>query len=192
MQKLLHEISQCQVCAEFLPLGPRPVLRASKHSKILIIGQAPGLKVHTTGVDWDDQSGKKLRTWLGVTDEVFYNSDNFGVIPMGFCYPGKAKTGDLPPRSECKPQWHQQLLSKMPNVQLTILIGQYAQKSYLENSAKKNLTETVKNYYEYLPKYLPIPHPSPTNRFWMAKNKWFEMDVIPVLQQQVKEILELS
>ncbi|MEH6704087.1 MAG: uracil-DNA glycosylase family protein [Galbibacter orientalis] len=190
MQKLLQEISQCQVCAEYLPLEPRPVLRVTKKSKILIIGQAPGLKVHTSGIDWDDQSGKKLRTWLGVDNYTFYNSDNFGILPMGFCYPGKAKSGDLPPRPECKPQWHDKVVKQLESVELTILVGQYAQKSYLKDRFEKNLTETVRKYNEFLPEFLPIPHPSPTNRFWIAKNKWFETDVIPILQQKVKEILK--
>ena len=191
MEALLRDIHKCTICKAHLPLGPRPVVTAHPESKIVIIGQAPGTKVHASGVPWDDQSGKKLRQWLNVTDEAFYDSKNFAIIPMGFCYPGKAKTGDLPPRLECAPEWHGQLLSKMPNVKLIILIGTYAQKYYLKDKAKRTLTETVGEYKSYLPKYFPIPHPSPTNRFWRAKNPWFEASIVPELQEKVKAILKL-
>jgi uracil-DNA glycosylase family 4 len=189
MQQLLSEIKKCTICKEHLPLGPRPVVTAHKNSKIVIIGQAPGTKVHASGIPWDDQSGKKLREWLNVTNEQFYTTENFAIIPMGFCYPGKGKTGDLPPRPECAPQWHLKLLNKMPNVQLIILVGSYAQKYYLAEKAKRNLTDTVSEFNEYLPKYFPIPHPSPTNRFWRAKNPWFEKEIVHILQQKVKEAL---
>lgn len=191
MKELLHNISQCTICKAHLPLGPRPVATANIKSKIVIIGQAPGTKVHQSGIPWDDQSGKKLRQWLNVTEEQFYNTENFAIIPMGFCYPGKAKTGDLPPRPECAPQWHQQLLDKMPNVELIILIGAYAQQYYLKESAKRTLTETVGEYKSYLPTYFPISHPSPTNRFWRSKNPWFEELVVPELEKKVKAILNL-
>ncbi|WP_111683379.1 uracil-DNA glycosylase family protein [Winogradskyella tangerina] len=190
MKKLLDEISQCAICKAHLPLGPRPVVTAHPNSKVVIIGQAPGTKVHESGIPWDDQSGKKLRQWLNVTDEQFYNTENFAIIPMGFCYPGKGKTGDLPPRPECAPQWHLQLLENMPNVQLIILIGSYAQHYYLND--KKTLTERVGDYISYLPKYFPIPHPSPTNRFWRAKNPWFEESIVPELQKVTKNILGLD
>ncbi|ARV09785.1 IclR family transcriptional regulator [Winogradskyella sp. PC-19] len=189
MKNLLKEISQCTICKAYLPLGPRPVVTANINSKIIIIGQAPGTKVHESGIPWDDQSGKKLRQWLNVTDEQFYNTENFAIIPMGFCYPGKGKTGDLPPRPECAPQWHQLLLDKMPNVELVILVGAYAQKYYLKDKAKRTLTETVGEYKSYLPKYFPIAHPSPTNRFWRAKNPWFEELIVAELQKKVREIL---
>jgi uracil-DNA glycosylase family 4 len=187
MKELLRNISQCKICKEHLPLGPRPIVTAHPNSKIVIIGQAPGTKVHQSGIPWDDQSGKKLRQWLNVTDEQFYNYEHFAIIPMGFCYPGKAKTGDLPPRPECAPQWHTELLDKMPKVELIILIGAYAQNYYLKD--KKTLTERVGDYKSYLPKYFPIPHPSPTNRFWRAKNPWFEDLVVCQLQREVKRIL---
>ncbi len=190
MDSLLHDITQCTICKAHLPLGPRPVTTAHINSKIVIIGQAPGTKVHESGIPWDDQSGKKLRQWLNVTNEQFYDAENFAIIPMGFCYPGKGKTGDLPPRPECAPQWHTPLLDKMPKVELVILIGAYAQKYYLKEKAKRTLTETVGDYKSYLPKYFPIPHPSPTNRFWRSKNPWFEMDIISVLQQTVATILK--
>ena len=189
MKDLLHNISQCTICKAHLPLGTRPVVTANINSKIVIIGQAPGIKVHESGIPWNDQSGKRLREWLNVTEAQFYNAKNFAIIPMGFCYPGKAKTGDLPPRPECAPQWHDALLNKMPNVKLIILIGAYAQKYYLKEKAKRTLTETVGDYKEYLPKYFPIPHPSPTNRFWRSKNPWFEELVVPELQKKVKSLL---
>lgn len=189
MEELLKDIHKCTICKAHLPLGPRPVVTAHLESKIVIIGQAPGTKVHASGVPWDDQSGKKLRQWLNVTDDEFYETKNFAIIPMGFCYPGKAKTGDLPPRPECAPEWHEQLLSKMPNVKLIILIGTYAQKYYLKDKAKKTLTETVGEYKSYLPQYFPIPHPSPTNRFWRAKNPWFEESIVPDIQQFIRRLL---
>ena len=190
MEDLLYNIRQCNICADNLPLGPRPTVSAHPDSKIIIIGQAPGTKVHASGIPWDDASGRQLRKWLNVSDEDFYNETKFAIIPMGFCYPGKGKTGDLPPRKECAPQWHQPLLDKLPNVELVLLIGMYAQKYYLEKSAKKTLTETVANYKEYLPKYLPLPHPSPRNRFWITKNPWFDVEVLPVLQKRVNSILK--
>jgi uracil-DNA glycosylase len=170
-------------------MGPKPIVAAHPESKIAIIGQAPGTKVHQTGVPWDDPSGKQLRKWLGVTDEQFYDERLFALIPMGFCYPGKGKSGDLPPRSECAPLWHDPLFQDMPNLKLTILIGQYAQRYYLGDAMKKNLTETVKNYKNYLPRYIVLPHPSPRNRFWLRKNLWFEEDVLPELQEKVSTCL---
>ncbi|MFD1615767.1 uracil-DNA glycosylase family protein [Gelatiniphilus marinus] len=192
MKKLLQNIKQCTICEKHLALGPRPIVSAHLDSKIVIIGQAPGTKVHKTGIPWDDPSGKQLRKWLGVTDEYFYDEKKFAIIPMGFCYPGKGKTGDLPPRPECAPQWHKPLFDELKNVELVILIGMYAQKYYLQKEAKKTLTDTVRNYNEYLPKYLPLPHPSPRNRFWLTKNSWFEVEVLPVLNQKVKSILKLN
>lgn len=189
MKQLLSEIKKCTICSPHLALGPRPVMSAHKSSKIVIIGQAPGTKVHASGVPWDDASGKELRRWLGISADVFYDTKNISILPMGFCYPGKGKSGDLPPRIECAPQWHQNILEKMPNVELTLLIGVYAQKYYLKKDAKRTLTETVHSFESYLPSNLPLPHPSPRNRIWMKKNPWFEVDIIPVLQLKVKEIL---
>jgi uracil-DNA glycosylase len=189
MKTLLKDIRQCTICSEYLPLGPRPIVTAHPDSKIVIIGQAPGTAVHKTGIPWDDPSGRQLRKWLGVTDEEFYDETKIALVPMGFCYPGKGKTGDLPPRTECAPQWHDVLLDKMENIELVILIGMYAQKYYLQKESKKTLTETVRNYQEYLPKYLPLPHPSPRNRFWLTKNPWFDKNVIPQLKKTVNSIL---
>ncbi|MEO8933347.1 MAG: uracil-DNA glycosylase family protein [Xanthomarina sp.] len=190
MKKLLHTIKQCTICKDYLPLGPRPVFSAHKNSKIVIIGQAPGVKVHKSGIPWDDASGIQLRNWLGVSIEQFYNPENFAIIPMGFCYPGKGKSGDLPPRPECAPQWHKQLFEHMPQVELILLIGIYAQRYYLKDKAKKTLTETVRNFEVYLPFYLPLPHPSPRNRFWFTKNPWFKTDILPILKLEIQRLIK--
>ncbi len=190
MQQLLKDIQDCTICKEHLALGPRPVVSAHPSSKIIIIGQAPGTKVHASGIPWDDASGKQLRKWLKVSDAAFYDPTKFAIVPMGFCYPGKGKTGDLPPRPECAPKWHTPLLDELHNVELIILIGMYAQKYYLGKNAEKTLTETVRNFEAYTPKYMPLPHPSPRNRFWLTKNPWFETEVLPLLQKQVASVLE--
>lgn len=189
-EQLNTEITKCMICAEHLPLGPRPVVSFSESSKILIIGQAPGTKVHASGVPWDDQSGKKLRKWLDVTDEQFYDTSIFGIVPMGFCYPGKGKSGDLPPRKECAPEWHSKIRDIMPNVELTLLIGKYAQDYYLGDRARKNLTENVLHFEEFLPDFLALPHPSPRNAIWLKRNDWFEKSVIPELQRRVHDMLK--
>ena len=189
MQNLLNNIKTCTLCKEHLPLGPRPVLAAHPNSKIVIVGQAPGTKVHASGIPWNDASGKQLRSWMQVSDADFYDETKFSIIPMGFCYPGKGTSGDLPPRSECAPQWHGLLFEQLPNVVLVILIGMYAQNYYLKDKAKKTLTETVKNYKAYLPKFLPIPHPSPRNRFWLTKNPWFEAEVVPELRSKINALM---
>ena len=191
MEQLLSEIRSCQVCAAHLPLGPRPVVVAHPNAKIIIIGQAPGTKVHQTGIPWDDPSGRQLRKWLNIPDSVFYDERQIALMPMGFCYPGRGKGGDLPPSSECTPLWHTILLNNMPQLELIILIGTYAQNYYLVKNAKKTLTETVKNFKEFLPKYIPLPHPSPRNRLWQTKNPWFQHEVVPVLQEKVAQILNI-
>lgn len=189
MRQLLYAIHNCEICKADLPLGPRPIVTAHHDASIVIIGQAPGSKVHKTGIPWDDPSGKQLRKWLNVSDEVFYNASKIALVPMGFCYPGKGKSGDLPPRLECAPEWHKSLLEKMPKLQLIILIGMYSQNYYLKNKAEKTLTATVENYKNYLPLYFPLPHPSPRNRFWLTKNPWFVKEVIPELHRQVERLL---
>lgn len=187
MDTLLHEIKECNVCLKHLPLGPNPIIEAHKKSKILLISQAPGRVVHESGIAWKDQSGRKLREWLGVEEPVFYNPENFAILPMGFCYPGKGKTGDLPPRKECAPMWHQRVLREFEEIKLKILIGSYASRYYLKNN--KKLTEMVMNFEEYLPEFWPVPHPSPVNRFWRMKNPWFEDEIVPKIQSRVSEIL---
>lgn len=189
MKSLLEEIRQCKICESSLPHSPRPVLSVSENSKVLIIGQAPGSIVHKTGIPWDDQSGNTLRKWLGISSDVFYNPEIIGLVPMGFCYPGKGKSGDLPPRPECADAWHNRLLSSLVNVEITLLIGKYAQSAYLKDKRKENLTETVKNFNEYLPSVIPLPHPSPRNRFWLKKNPWFEMELMPELRLKMASIL---
>ena len=189
MKKLLTQISKCQECSDHLPLGPRPVLRAHPKSKMIIIGQAPGTAVHKSGIPWDDKSGENLRSWLNIDKSVFYDTEKIGIIPMGFCYPGKGKSGDLPPRSECAPLWHNLLFEKMKQVELILLIGKYAQDYYLKDRARKTLTETVKNYKDYLPKYFVLPHPSPRNNIWKAKNEWFEKEVVPALRNEINHLI---
>lgn len=188
---LIHEIKKCQTCASFLPNPPKPIVSVSLQSKILIIGQAPGNKVHQSGVSFDDKSGDNLRDWLGITREQFYDKSLFGIVPMGFCFPGSnPKGGDLPPRKECAPQWHEPLFEKMEHVKLILLVGAYSQKYYLGKSMKRNLTETVKFGYEYLPKYFPLVHPSPLNFRWQAKNPWFKTDVLPNLKNEINKIIK--
>lgn len=187
---LLKEIKNCKICEEHLPLPPRPVMTASKKSKIVLIGQAPGTHVHNSGKPWNDKSGDRLRNWLDVDEATFYNPDNFANLPMGFCYPGKnPKGGDLPPRKECAPQWHEEVLQQLKHVELIILIGNYSQKKYLGKEREKNLTETVRRFENYLPEFFPVVHPSPLNYRWMGRNPWFEKDVLPVLKKTVKKIL---
>lgn len=189
MQNLLKEIRSCRVCEECLPYGANPVMDASPHSKILVIGQAPGRIVHNTNIPWNDKSGQNLRSWLGVDKEAFYDTSLFGIVPMGFCYPGTGKSGDLPPRKECAPLWHQRLIDEMPQLKLYLLIGAYAQKYYLGKNRKKNLTETVRHFKEYLPEYFPLPHPSPRNNIWQAKNPWFAEEVLPELKKRVRSLV---
>ncbi|NJB82843.1 uracil-DNA glycosylase family protein [Wenyingzhuangia aestuarii] len=177
MEKLLKEIKQCTICLPYLSNGVNPVLTAHPKSKIAIIGQAPGIIVHNTSIPWNDKSGERLRSWLNVDEATFYNKEIFAIIPMGFCYPGKGKTGDLPPRKECAPQWHPSLFDQLKELELIILIGSYAQNYYLETT-KRTLTDTVKNYHEYLPKFLVLPHPSPRNNIWLKKNPWFEKEIV--------------
>lgn len=192
MKDLLFEIRNCTTCSGLLPNAPRPVIRANNISKIVVIGQAPGRKVQQSGIPWDDASGANLRDWLGVDNDTFYNEDLFALMPMGFCYPGTGKSGDLPPRKECAPLWHSRLLHAMPEAKLILLIGQYAQKYYLKKTDKKNLTQRVKDFHQYMPSYFPLPHPSPRNNLWQKKNPWFKSDLLPILKAEVGLILEDS
>lgn len=185
MKLLLEKIQKCEVCKELLPSGPRPVVQLSTLSKIIVIGQAPGRRVHETGIPWNDASGKKLREWMRVDEATFYNPDIFSILPMSFCYPGKGISGDLPPRPECAPLWHQQVFNYFNGPLLILLIGQYAQRYYLKKGFKGNLTETVRSYQEFLPNYFPLPHPSPRNQNWVMINSWFTEEVLPELQKRI-------
>jgi len=189
LDALLDEIRACRLCAAHLPLGPRPVLRASATAKLLIVGQAPGTKVHASGVPWDDASGRRLREWLEVSPETFYDTRKIAIVPMGFCYPGKAGSGDAPPRPECSATWHPRLLPMLKRVQLKLLIGDYAQKYFLGARRKASLTETVAAYREYLPEYCVLPHPSPRNVGWFKQHPWFEAEVVPILRERVRDAL---
>lgn len=185
LEALHKEIQACRVCEKDLPLGPKPVLIPSSRAKILIISQAPGTKVHAAGIPFRDASGDRLRRWMGVDEKTFYDASKFAITPMGFCYPGKGASGDLPPRKECAPLWHGKLQVLMPQVQLKILVGSYAIQYYLGKRVKKNMTETVRAWKEYLPDFFPIVHPSPRNQIWLAKNRWFERGVVGELKKVV-------
>ena len=189
MDVLLKEIRQCRLCEAHLPHGPRPVFAVSPKSRVAIVGQAPGRIVHESGVPWQDKSGDRLREWLGVTEKEFYDTELFALLPMGFCYPGTGKSGDLPPRPECAPLWHHQVLGGMHGLQLVLLVGSYSQQYYLGKSARRNLTETVRNFQQYLPRYLPLPHPSPRNNIWIKKNPWFRDTLLPELRIRVQDVL---
>ncbi|MCB0631826.1 MAG: uracil-DNA glycosylase family protein [Lewinella sp.] len=181
--------NRCTLCAGQLPHEPRPVFVAHPRARILIIGQAPGRKVHESGTPWADASGKRLRTWMDVDEDIFYDPEHFAILPMGFCFPGSGKAGDLPPRPECAPKWHGPLLGLMPDIQLTLLFGQYAIQRYLGDRRKKNLTETVRHWRDYEGGFLPLPHPSPRNQIWERKNPWFGEEVIPYLREKVASVL---
>jgi len=186
---LLQRIRACTVCESELPCGANPIVQFSELSKIVLVSQAPGKIAHDKNVPYQDPSGRTLRRWLGVDEEQFYKADNFAILPIGFCYPGKGKSGDLPPRPECAPLWHEAVWNALQHVELTVLIGQYAQRYYLRRQARKTLTDTVQNYTDYLPNSFPIVHPSPRNSRWLRRNPWFETAVVPHLQQLVRSIV---
>ena len=189
LNQLLRKIRSCTECEADLPCGPRPIVAASKTARILIIGQAPGIRVHESGTPWDDPSGDRLRDWMEVSKDDFYDESKIALVPMGFCYPGTGKSGDLPPRPECAKLWHEPLLSHLDGVRLTLVIGRYAQKHRLGKACKSSLTKTVQAWREFAPANLPLPHPSPRNNRWLAKNSWFASEVLPYLRQQVKKYL---
>ena len=189
LQSLLAEVGRCRICAAQLPLGPRPVLQCSRSAKILIAGQAPGSRAHASGIAFDDASGERLRDWMGISRNVFYAAGCIAILPMGFCYPGSAKSGDLPPRPECALQWRELLLAQMPRVELTLVLGQYAQRYHLQ-SGSRSLTELVRDWQEYWPAVLPLPHPSPRNNRWLSKNPWFVAELLPQLQARINQILD--
>lgn len=188
---LLKEVRSCVLCTERLPLGPRPVVQLHPDARILVAGQAPGRKVHESGIPFTDASGDRLREWMGVSQDVFYDPKQIAILPMGFCYPGTGKSGDLPPRPECADKWRAKLLSLLPNLKLTLVIGQYAQ-AYHFPDAKISVTEIVQNWQEHWPSVVPLPHPSPRNNLWLCRNPWFGEDLIPALRARVEQILELE
>ena len=190
VDSLLAEVRACRVCAAELPLGPRPVVRAQAGARVLIIGQAPGTKVHETGIPWNDASGDRLRGWLRLDRETFYDASRIAIVPMGLCYPGVLpRGGDKPPRPECAPLWHARILSVLANVGLTLLVGQYAQAGYLPKRRKRTLTETVAAWRDYLPEYLPTPHPSWRTTAWQRKNPWFDAELLPELRERVHRLV---
>jgi uracil-DNA glycosylase len=190
LEALLAAVRGCRACEAHLPLGPRPVLRAGATARILVVGQAPGVRVHTTGIPWDDPSGGRLRAWMGVDREVFYDESRIAIIPMGYCYPGRGKGGDMPPRRECATLWLAQLLARLPRIELTLLIGQYAQRHFLGSRRKPSLAATVRAWPEYAPHYLPLPHPSPRNQPWFKHHSWFERQLVPVLRARINALTE--
>ena len=185
---LLQRIRDCRVCEKNLPLGPRPIVQLHPDARILIAGQAPGSKVHETGVPFDDPSGDRLRDWMGIDKSVFYDERRVAILPMGFCYPGTSKTGDLPPLKICATTWRAEALEYLAGIRLTLLVGQYAQSWHLD-SPKKNLTQTVKAWQDYGEGVIPLPHPSPRNNIWLSKNRWFEKELIPILRGRVGRLL---
>jgi uracil-DNA glycosylase len=189
LARLLGEVRGCQACRAHLPLGPRPVLRLASSARLLIIGQAPGRQVHQSGIPWSDASGARLRDWLKLDRCIFYDEAKVAIAPMGFCYPGAAKSGgDNPPRPECAPLWHERVLGHLPNLKLTLLVGQYAQKHYLREARNGSVTETVKAFSEYGPQFFPLPHPSWRSAIWMRQHPWFERTVIPALRELVQRL----
>ena len=184
--QLKSEIKQCRLCETELEAGANPVVQLHPEARILIAGQAPGKKAHLSSVPFDDASGERLRHWMGIDKDLFYNESKIAILPMGFCYPGKGKSGDLPPRKECTLQWRVRVLDTLPDIRLTLLIGQYAMKWHLGTSMEKNLTETVRAWRQYSDTILPLPHPSPRNFSWFKNNPWFEQELLPTLRKRVE------
>ncbi len=190
LAKIHREILAHESNRHFTEKGFAPLYSVSRSAKIVIIGQAPGRKAQESGIPWNDISGDTLRNWLGVDREMFYNKELIALLPMDFYYPGKGTTGDLPPRKEFAPRWHERILKEMSDVQLVVLIGSYSQKYYLKDRLEKNLTETVRNYKKYMPRYFVLVHPSPLNARWQAKNPWFTKDILPPLRAKIRSILK--
>ncbi|MSP49033.1 MAG: uracil-DNA glycosylase family protein [Alphaproteobacteria bacterium] len=189
LDRLLTEIRACRLCEAHLPLGPRPVVQAGAGARLMIVGQAPGTKVHASGIPFNDPSGDRLRAWLGVDRDTFYDRERIALVPTGFCYPGKGGGGDLPPRPECAPAWQAKVRRHLPNVRLTLLVGRYALAHYLGDRRKATLTATARAYEDYLPAFWPTPHPSPRNLLWLRRNPWFEAEAVPALQARVGTLL---
>jgi len=190
LERLLAEVRGCALCAAHLPLGPRPVLRAAAGARVMIVGQAPGTRVHESGIPWHDASGRRLRDWLALDDDTFYDETRIAIIPMGFCYPGaNPKGGDNPPRPECAPHWHPRLARALPGIELTLLVGMYAQRWYLGDRAARTMTETVRGWRDYAPDFMPTPHPSWRTAQWQKRNPWFEAEIVPELRARVHALV---
>ena len=187
--KLLEEVRACTICEEFLCDGVRPVLQVHPDARLLIAGQAPGRKVHESGIPFDDASGERLRSWMGVSRSTFYDPTKVAILPMGFCFPGTGKSGDLAPRKECEPAWRSAILEHLENLELTLVIGAYAQAHYF-SSKVQSVTENVRDWRRFLPDKIPLPHPSPRNNIWLRRNPWFEDELVPNLKEQVKVALQ--
>jgi uracil-DNA glycosylase len=185
LEALLQAVRACRVCERHLPLGPRPILQAAVSARILIVGQAPGARAHATGIAWSDASGERLRSWLQMEREAFYDASRIAIVPIGFCYPGRGAGGDLPPRRECADLWLDPLLARLRRIEVTLLVGRYAQRQFLGDRCKSTLAETVRAWKEYAPTHFPLPHPSPRNQPWFKKNRWFERKLVPELRRRI-------
>ncbi len=191
-ERLCREARACRICEQHLPLGPRPVFLVGAGARLLIVGQAPGRRVHETGIPWNDPSGAELRAWLALDRAAFYDTRRIAIVPSGLCYPGTVEGADLPPRPECAPIWQPRFRAALPNVRLTLLVGSYAQAYWLGARRKRTLAETVRAFKEYAPEYFPLPHPSWRNRGWVKRNRWFEREVVPALRRQVRRALRVE
>lgn len=189
LDSLLQTVRACRVCEAHLPLGPRPVLQAGATAKILIVGQAPGARVHASGVPWDDRSGERLRDWMGIDAQTFYNKSRVAIVPMGYCYPGRGASGDLPPRRECASLWLDRLLAQLPQIELTLLVGQYAQAHFLRGTGHVSVTATTRDWRAHAARVFPLPHPSPRNIAWFKANPWFAHELLPVLRHSVHKLV---
>jgi uracil-DNA glycosylase len=189
LDDLLESVRACRVCEAHLPLGPRPVLQAGAAARILVVGQAPGAKVHASGVPWGDRSGERLRDWMGIDAETFYDRARVAIVPIGLCYPGRAHSGDLPPRRECAPLWLDRLLGQLPRIELTLLVGQYAQAQFLRGAGHASVTATTRDWRAHAPRVIPLPHPSPRNVAWFKANPWFDDELVPVLRHRVRTLV---
>ena len=189
-ESLLAEVRACRICEAFLPQGPRPVLQLHPDARILVVGQAPGRKVHQTGIPFNDASGDRLRAWMGIDRATFYDATRIALVPMGFCYPGRGKAGDLPPRVECAAAWRSKLLARLPRIEMILAVGQYALAWHLGDAPRSSVTESVMAWRECWPRVVPAPHPSPRNNMWLRRNPWFETELVPALRERVQELLE--
>ena len=184
---LLAQVRACRACEGHLPHAPRPILRAGETARILVVGHAPGLQAHSSGTPWDDASGERLRAWMGLDSQAFYDESRVAIISIGYCYPGRGRGGDLPPRPECAALWLDRLLAKLPRIETTLLIGVHAQRRFLGQNRKQSLTATVRAWREFAPRYLPLPHPSARNTPWFRRHRWFDDELLPGVRRTIAE-----